>query len=293
MGAHDRNIIDGRTLPFFTITTLETDILGERFTGRRLPVARSIYFAMVELANEARATAFEKPRKAIASKAGVNVRVIDEYAPDLEAAGLIEVERIQIEGVWHVSRWVIRGGQGGDPASPPPSDRGRTTPSDPAPPLNQEGDQEPSEPPAPRAARPARAREGPEPVHVPSELGAAFAEVVTILDRIAEARGVERPSRESLARAMIRRVDREPDMARTAEALEHWACHGNGRRRQVKDVLARWRDWLDRDGPTQQRGSTPLALVGGGRRPTAEDERQARQRARLERIAAARAAEAS
>jgi hypothetical protein len=111
---------DERRLPFFMVTKPATATLAQSFTGRRLPVARSIYFAIVELANDARSESFAKPRKAIAERAGVNVRVLDEYVPEIENCGLLRVDRVHVEGVNLPNRWTLldppcAGTGGGDP----------------------------------------------------------------------------------------------------------------------------------------------------------------------------------
>lgn len=104
-----RKFDDERRQPFFMVTKPATRALADHFEGRRLPVARSIYFALVELANDERTPeqVQHKARKAIAEKAGVNVRVVDEYGPELEAAGLLRIERVEVEGVHHPNRWVL------------------------------------------------------------------------------------------------------------------------------------------------------------------------------------------
>jgi hypothetical protein len=117
------NLTDERRLPFFIVTKPASAALGAHFTGRRLPVARSIYFAIVELANDARSETFEKPRKAIASRAGVNVSVVDDYVPEIEACGILRVERLKVEGHNLPNRWTLLdpppGGEGGGAGRPP------------------------------------------------------------------------------------------------------------------------------------------------------------------------------
>lgn len=135
---------DERRLPFFMVTKPATTTLAQHFTGRRLPIARSVYFAAVELANDARAETFSKPRKAIAERAGVNVRVLDEYVSELEACGLLRVERIHAEGVNLPNRWTLTDPPAARTGGSDSADTTLAVPptlggSDPACTLNQEG----------------------------------------------------------------------------------------------------------------------------------------------------------
>lgn len=112
---------DKRRLPFFIVTKPACDVLGSSFTGRRVPIARSIYFALVRLANDARSDTVTATRRAIAVEAGVNVRVVDEYTAALEQCGLMRVERVVTDGVHLPNRWTLvdppcASATGGDPA---------------------------------------------------------------------------------------------------------------------------------------------------------------------------------
>lgn len=102
----------------FTASTVSVErwalgVLTGRFEGRRLPVARSIYLALVELADAGR---FEATRAVLAEYAGVTKRALDEYVPDFEEAGLLERERRSDEDgrsaphVW----WLLRPAVGGE-----------------------------------------------------------------------------------------------------------------------------------------------------------------------------------
>jgi hypothetical protein len=144
-------ITDKRNLPFFMITKPACAVLGTAFAGRRLPVARSIYFAIARLANDAGTReSVVTPRKAIATEAGVNVRVVDEYTPALEACGLLRVERVMTGGVNLPNRWTLVdppcvSTTGSDPERTTPasiargSDPADTRGSDPACTLKEEG----------------------------------------------------------------------------------------------------------------------------------------------------------
>lgn len=65
--------------------------IAEAFSGRRLPIARSIYLAVVQLASGSGVV--EAPRADVATEAGCTRKALDDYVPDLEACGVIAVER--------------------------------------------------------------------------------------------------------------------------------------------------------------------------------------------------------
>lgn len=67
------------------------DRIAETFSGRKLPVARSIYLAVIRLASAGGAV--EAPRADVATEAGCTKKALDDYVPELEAAGVIAVER--------------------------------------------------------------------------------------------------------------------------------------------------------------------------------------------------------
>lgn len=98
---------DERRLPFFMVTKAATKAIRESFESRRGQTALAVYVAIVELANDARSESFEKPRKAIALRAMVNVRVLDSYVAELEGLGLLRVERQRAGDMNLPNRWTL------------------------------------------------------------------------------------------------------------------------------------------------------------------------------------------
>lgn len=82
------------------------------------------------------------------------------------------------------------------------------------------------------------------PPDFPDELRAALPGVVAVLQRIAAARDANAVTTAATARAM-QSYPRRPHI-RAAEDLEHWLVHGTGQRTAVKDVVAFFRNQLDR-----------------------------------------------
>jgi hypothetical protein len=66
-----------------------------------------------------------------------------------------------------------------------------------------------------------------------------------MLDRIVEVRGATSPpTLLSLGRVLASMPLR--DHVGEAEKLEHWLCHGEGKKQQNRDPVARYRRWLER-----------------------------------------------
>jgi len=87
----------------------------------------------------------------------------------------------------------------------------------------------------------------PDPDKLPEGFDPALAEAVTrclpILQRTAEARGAKVVTPLAVARA----IETYPakDHAVVAGEVEHWLVHGNGSKRPAKDVVSRFRNFLD------------------------------------------------
>lgn len=96
--------------------------IAEAFSGRRLPVARSIYLAVIELASAGGVV--EAPRADVATAAGCTRKALDDYVPDLEACGVLAVERRSdghggnLPNVWVVLDLREGGTQGVPPRHP-------------------------------------------------------------------------------------------------------------------------------------------------------------------------------
>lgn len=86
------SVKSGRRTPFVWMEPEALDALRPVFEGRRLPIARSIYVALCEMVAE-NGGAFEATRHEVAERAGVTRKALDDYVPDLEAAGVVGVVR--------------------------------------------------------------------------------------------------------------------------------------------------------------------------------------------------------
>lgn len=83
------------------------------------------------------------------------------------------------------------------------------------------------------------------PSGFPETLLPVAKECVEILHRLAVAKGAKPVPLLAVCRMMEARPNRG-DYRKHALDLENWALHGNGEKQGVKDVLAKWRNWLDR-----------------------------------------------
>jgi hypothetical protein len=99
-GQHFR---DGRRHGWFPVYKSATERIRAHFAGRpnglTTATALAVYGAVLELLNDARAEEGPVYRRALAEAAGIGLKAATRYQDELEACGVIRVERRQIEGV--------------------------------------------------------------------------------------------------------------------------------------------------------------------------------------------------
>lgn len=112
---------------------------------------------------------------------------------------------------------------------------------------------------------------GPDPTKLPEGFDPRLAEAarccLPVLQRTAEARSAQPVTLLAVARA----VESYPrkDHAAVAGDVEHWTVHGNGAKRQAKDIVSRFRNFLDdspdhvRPGKAGRRVDPALARIAG------------------------------
>jgi hypothetical protein len=98
------------------------------------------------------------------------------------------------------------------------------------------------------------------PANLDPRLAGAARRCLPILRRTAEARGAQPVTLLAVSRA----IESFPhkDHAVVAGEVEHWVVHGNGAKRQAKDIVARFRNFLD-GAPDQIRSSGSAGGWGG------------------------------
>jgi hypothetical protein len=236
---------DGRTLPFVPVTQAALAAIAERVPVRRRAYARSLYLALLELTNEARDVRAEVSRKRLGERAGCSPDLVSDLSPLLVEAGVVEVHERMHGGERQANEWVVVEPSG----SPDP--RG----SQPLPPVAASHDRGGSQPRQQREQETttentaARTRAHEVPPDFPDHLRQPLAEVMAHLTFAAEARGAPAPSAGAVARAMVKRPRKPHELV--AERVAHWLVYGNGRRAQCRDLVARWRDWLDAEDDVQ------------------------------------------
>lgn len=100
MSAPALGFVDPRPLPVSVVRHDDIERIAEHFEKRRLPVARSVYFAVVQLCAEASAMQASATRKDLAAMAGTSsVRTLDEYLTELIAAGLLHKVQRREDGL--------------------------------------------------------------------------------------------------------------------------------------------------------------------------------------------------
>lgn len=93
---------DGRRLPFFQVVKEDLRAIEEGCAAPgvtvKLSAVRSVYFALLEFANDDRADETNVTRRVLAARAGVSARTSQEATAVLEAAGLLRIEVVQGAG---------------------------------------------------------------------------------------------------------------------------------------------------------------------------------------------------
>jgi len=85
------------------------------------------------------------------------------------------------------------------------------------------------------------------PPDFPADLVVPVDSTLPVLQSIAEARGAKPVTRLALAK-VIEQYPRHAHL-KVARSLDHWLLHGGGEKKPCKDVVARYRNFLDREEP--------------------------------------------
>ena len=100
---------DGRTLPFVPVTTAALEAIRAACADqpRRLGYARSLYLALLELANAARESRVALSRKTLGAQAGCSPELITDLRGLLEAAGVVVVHERVFDNQRLENEWVV------------------------------------------------------------------------------------------------------------------------------------------------------------------------------------------
>lgn len=101
---------DGRRLPFVPVTLAALAAIAaaaEDAPGRRLAYARSLYLALLELANEGRGDRVPVSRKVLGERSGCSRDLVSDLRPLLEAAGVVVVRERAHHGQTLEHEWVV------------------------------------------------------------------------------------------------------------------------------------------------------------------------------------------
>lgn len=231
---------DGRTLPFVPVTSAALAAITAAVPARRIAYARSLYLALLELANDNRADRAAVTRKVLGERSGCSRDLVSDLRPLLEAAGVVRVhERTHggqvLEHEWVVVEPVAAGDGGAEERTPVAASH---DPLGHGPRLSLEEEEESG-----RTLKKARAREDAFPDDLPPELEAAAIEAGKVLKRTALTRKQPKAvTRAAVGHAVLTYADR--DHVQVAREVEGWLLHGRGASKPCRDVVARFRNFL-------------------------------------------------
>lgn len=272
---------DGRTLPFVPVTHAALTAIAQAVPARRLPYARSMYLALLEVANDERDVRAAVSRRRLGERAGMSPETVSDIGPLLVDAGVLRIVERRFDGQRLENEWIVLEPSDAEDAGssdPPASQAGGVVPRRQDPPasqarLSQEVRQEEQEETSSPAPRPRERAKRPDPDALPDDFPG---DLVSVVDQVtaelgdaAAARGAPAPARAAVARALARRPGKAGRAIGVAERVHHWLVfNARGSRAPCRDVVARWRDWLDDepDAPAPRPGAA--ARNGGdGRLP--------------------------
>jgi len=98
------------------------------------------------------------------------------------------------------------------------------------------------------------------PPDFPADLVVAVDSTLPVLQSIADARGAKPVTRLALAK-VIEQYPRHAHL-KVARSLDHWLLHGGGEKKPCKDVVARYRNFLDREEPVAVTRPTVQQSIG-------------------------------
>lgn len=104
-----------RRQPWFGVDKPDLARLADRCEQRQLPYARSVYFAILELANDQRADEARATQAQVADRAGVSTATLKRCVTTLVDVGLIVVESGQLAG--DANTWIVVTPDGGGGSS--------------------------------------------------------------------------------------------------------------------------------------------------------------------------------
>lgn len=241
-------------------TDPKLEALGEEH-GPGGPLAAVVLMARAKVAADGGRVKFS--RRTLANESFVNPGDIEAILRTAEDVDLIEIEEIGgreiIVRFPAFAKWQDAGRKSREREMSGPVRTGpEASPTDRQ--TNRQTDKQREAAPGGASSSTAK-RKGPNPDVLPDGFPPSLADAVNaalpILQRTAEAKGAKPVTVLAVARAVESRPDR--DHVKVATEVEHWCCFGRGEKRQAKDIVARFRNFLDNSEAVARR--TPQARV--------------------------------
>lgn len=256
---------DGRSLPFVPVTCAALAAIGAATPARRVAYARSLYLALLELANDDRTDRVAVSRKELGELAGCSRDLVSDLRPILEAAGVVRVVERQHGGQTLEHEWIVvepeAGGSGGAKDRTPVAGSHDPIGHEPREvPLEAKKESKSGE--RARASRAAQADLADArqqlPHGFPDELRPHGRAVLPILRTVAEQHAAREVYPLAVGRVLM--AHRRKPLVRAAHALAVWAVDPP---RPVRDVVATYRTFLERE-----RDLAAVEPLDGEGRPT-------------------------
>lgn len=242
-------------------TDPKLEALGEEH-GPAGPLAAVVLMARAKVAADGGRVKFS--RRTLANEVFIERGDVDAILKTAEDVDLIEIEESGVREITvcfpAFAKWQDAGRKSRD-REMSGSVRKRPEASGSVPTDRQTDKETEKEKNAPGGARKS-AREKPDPDVLPDgfppHLAAAVKASLLPLQRTAQFKGAKPVTVLAVARAIETRPDR--DHVKVASEVEHWCCYGKGENKPAKDIVARFRTFLDNSDAIATRKPPPQVL---------------------------------
>jgi hypothetical protein len=251
---------DGRTLPYIPVTVAALAAIRE--LKQRRAYATATYIALLELANEDRSDRVAVTQREIIEKVGAGRTTVQAALADLQTVGVLVVQARSHSAGRIENEYVVVEPEGVSDIAPPlarraASARHASDPRSPGEQRTQEEQQEGEELPKEEDAR-EQQKVTPNPRS--AEVLAVLEDVEFGIRRVAAEKRSLAVGTDAVAEMLGKRA-RKPHR-QAIEAWVHYYLYGNGRKKPVRDAVASYRNWVDKEADFEPRSAGGSDTVG-------------------------------